>query len=117
MKVIVAGSRSIVEYETVKKAIDDSNFNIDTVISGCARGVDTFGEQWATENNIKIERFPADWNRYGKRAGYLRNEEMAKVADALIAVWDGESRGTGHMIKLAQKYNLRIYIHNIDGLF
>jgi predicted Rossmann fold nucleotide-binding protein DprA/Smf involved in DNA uptake len=117
MKVIIAGSRSIVDYEIVRKAIEESKFNIDIVVSGCARGVDTFGEQWAIENNIKIEKHPADWNRYGKRAGYLRNEEMAKVADALIAVWDGESNGTAHMIKLALKYKLKIFIYTTGGMF
>ena len=55
----------------------------------------------------KCYRFPADWDKYGKAAGYKRNGEMARNADALIAFWDGKSRGTKHMIDLAKKYDLQ----------
>lgn len=81
------------------------------VISGTASGVDTLGERWAKENDIPVFRCPADWNKHGKRAGYLRNVEMAQGADALVAVWDGESRGTRHMIDIARRMSLRIYVH------
>ena len=80
-------------------------------MSGTARGVDRFGEQWAIENNVAIKPFPADWDTYGKRAGYLRNTQMAEYADALIAVWDGESRGTKHMIDEAKKESLEYFIY------
>jgi hypothetical protein len=57
-----------------------------------------------------VERYPADWERYGKSAGYRRNKEMALVAQALVAFWDGESLGTKHMIDIAHKYKLTIKI-------
>ena len=80
-------------------------------MSGTARGVDRFGEQWAIENNVAIKRFPADWDTHGKRAGYLRNIQMDDYADALIAVWDGESRGTKHMIEEAKRKGLEWFVH------
>jgi hypothetical protein len=83
------------------------------VISGRALGVDRLGEEWAKKNNIPIEWYPANWDRDGKAAGPLRNVRMAEKADALIAVWDGESRGTAHMISTARKLKLIIYICKI----
>jgi hypothetical protein len=114
MKVIIAGSRSIVEYKHIGDAVIDSGFNITEVVSGAARGVDTLGERWAEVNNIQATRFPADWDKYGKIAGPVRNEQMAKYADALIAIWDGFSRGTKNMIDLARKYKLQTYIKIVE---
>ena len=72
------------------------------VISGCARGADSLGELYAKTKGYATgkmeERHPADWNKNGKSAGYIRNEQMAEVADALVAFWDGKSRGTANMI-------------------
>lgn len=110
MRVIIAGSRDITSMEHVERAIKESGFNITTVVSGGARGVDSLGERWAEDNGITMVRFPADWKRHGKKAGYIRNEEMAKYGDALIAVWDGESRGTENMINLAQDNGLKIHV-------
>ena len=62
------------------------------------------------ENGWEVLSFPADWDKYGKAAGYKRNDEMARNADALIAFWDGKSRGTRHMIDLAKKYGLQTRI-------
>lgn len=110
MKVIIAGSRQVTDYNAVKSAIEASGFKITKVLSGCARGVDRFGERWAKENNVSVVYFPADWEQYGKRAGMLRNFEMAGLADALIAVWDMKSKGTKNMIDLARKGKLKVYI-------
>jgi hypothetical protein len=111
VKVIIAGSRRITEYDTVVCAVTDSWFAITEVISGGAAGVDRLGERYAKEHNLPFRVFPADWNRHGKYAGYKRNVEMAKNADALIAIWDGESRGTKHMIDIADLYGIQIYVH------
>ena len=110
MKTIIAGSRTITEYSIVLKAIENSKFKITEVVSGTALGVDKLGEEYAKENNIPIKQFPADWNRHGKKAGYLRNKEMAEYADAVVLVWDGKSRGTKHMYDLSKKYNLQGYL-------
>lgn len=114
MRTIIAGSRDITDYELVLKAIENSQFNITTLICGEARGVDVLGKRYAMENNIQIESYPVtkhDWQIHGNSAGYLRNEKMAKVSDALIAVWDGKSNGTRHMINLAKKYGLKTYVY------
>jgi len=112
MKVIVAGSRSISEYETVEKAILSSNFEITEIVSGTARGVDQSGEYFGVTNNIAVKRFPADWKKYNKGAGPIRNKQMADYADALIAVWDGKSRGTKNMIETMKKMDKEVYVFN-----
>jgi hypothetical protein len=80
------------------------------IISGTCRGADLLGEQYARENNLPVYRFPANWKKYGKTAGYLRNRKMAEKADALVAFWDGKSRGTANMITLARGRQLQIRI-------
>lgn len=114
MKVIIAGSRDITDLETVKEAVSRSGFRISEVVSGCARGVDTLGEVVAVGLGVPIKRFPAFWNEYGKRAGYLRNVEMADYADGLVAIWDGVSNGTLHMITVAKKNDLKVFVYRVD---
>ena len=114
-RVIIAGSRDFSDYDALKSYADAKLSNISRrdsieVVSGCARGADTLGERYAEERGYGIKKFPADWNRYGKSAGYLRNVEMAEYADALIAFWDGKSKGTEHMIRIAKNRGLRIGI-------
>lgn len=113
MKTIIAGSRTIEDYDIVLAAILASNFDITEVVSGTAKGVDILGERFAEDIEIAIKKFPADWDKYGKRAGYIRNEEMADYANAAICVWDGESRGTQHMINIATKKNLKLFVYKI----
>lgn len=110
MKTIIAGSRSIIDSEEINKAVSMSEFEITEVVSGTARGVDKLGESWALENGIPIKQFPADWDKFGRGAGYIRNAQMAEYSDALIAVWDGHSRGTRHMINCAQKKGIHVYV-------
>jgi len=114
MRTIIAGTRDIISYYQVVTAIRESGFEITEVISGTARGVDSLGERWAREKNIPCQQFPAQWDKYGKSAGYRRNEDMAKVADALIAVWDGQSRGTKHMINIARTRGLQVFIRFVN---
>lgn len=112
-RVIVAGSRNFDDYELLSDTSDKllQNKGKDVVIvSGTARGADTLGEQYAAERGFQISRFPADWDRFGKSAGYRRNVQMAENADALVAFWDGVSRGTGHMINIAKEKNLLVRI-------
>lgn len=116
MKTIIAGSRDITDYEVVKKAIESCDFiTVTSVISGGARGVDYLGEKWAKDNKIPYEIIPADWVYYKKRAGFIRNLAMARHADALIAIWDGASPGTKHMINTARKNNLVVFVHMYKG--
>lgn len=115
MKVIIAGSRNIVDYEVVKEAIEESQFTIKKVVSGGAKGVDALGERYADEMNIPLVIFFADWNTHGRSAGPIRNKKMAENADALIAIWDGRSRGTKNMIETAQKMKLFVYVKRVDN--
>lgn len=117
MKTIIAGSRSIHSYAVVEQAIIDSGFDdidggITEVVSGCARGVDALGEEWAYKNHRKVILFPADWNN-GPSAGHQRNARMAAYADALIAVWDGQSKGTANMIAQAKKRGLKVFVYEV----
>ena len=109
MRVIIAGTRSITDYATVVKAIEESGFEVTEVLTGCARGVDLLGERYAKERGIPYRRFPADWKRDGKAANAIRNRRMAENADALIAVWDGRSSGTANAIEEAQRLGLPVH--------
>jgi hypothetical protein len=112
MRVIIAGSRDIADPRALQAALQEVDWRITQVVCGMARGADKLGYDWAKANNIPIAEFPADWNRYGKSAGHRRNAEMAKNADALLALWDGQSRGTNNMIYLAACHNLKVHIFN-----
>ena len=115
MKVVIAGSRTVRKPEIVFEAIKASGFEITTVVSGGCHGPDTYGEQWAHRNQIPIKRFIAEFDRYGKSAGPKRNREMAAYAEALIAVFDGQSRGTANMIEEAQRRGLKVYVHEVKA--
>jgi len=113
MRTIIAGSRSIEDYRDVVKAIEKAGFSISEIVSGTARGPDQLGERYARQHGIKVTRFPADWNKYGRSAGYKRNETMAQYAKngQLIAIWDGKSKGTVHMINLAKQYGITVFVY------
>ena len=117
MKVIIAGSRNISDTTNNRQhlinAINESFFVVTEVVCGMAWGVDNLGRIWAESNGIKVTQFPADWKKYGKGAGIVRNLEMAEYADGLIAVWDGTSRGTANMIQTAKNKGLKIYVYKI----
>jgi len=116
-KVIVAGSRTFENYELLCEKLDyflqNKNKKEIEIISGTTRGADRLGERYCKSRGLTLTQFPADWNRYGKKAGYLRNEEMAKYADACVCFWNGKSKGTEHMIKLAKNHNLNLKIIKI----
>ena len=114
-KIIIAGGRDFMDYNLLKektnKILQKKKVTHKIVIiSGCARGADTLGLRYASENAFDVEEYPADWDKYGKKAGYMRNVEMAENADALIAFWDGKSKGTKHMIDIATERNLPIRV-------
>ena len=125
IRIIIAGSRDFNDYIKLKEAmhdiIDGLNKNNENklnikIISGTARGADKLGEKYANEYGYKVVRFIPDWNGLGKSAGYVRNAEMAKYAiendniGVLVAFWDGVSKGTKHMIDLANKHGLEVHI-------
>lgn len=111
-RVIVAGSRSFGDYsllsETMDTLLKEKKKTHDiSIVCGKAQGADTLGEKYARERGYEVAEFPAKWDEYGKSAGHLRNEQMAMNADALVAFWDGQSRGTRDMIGLARKHGLK----------
>lgn len=114
---IIAGSRTVSSLPLVCQAILNSDWlpYITELVSGCARGVDTIGEEWALGCSppIPIVRFPADWASHGRSAGFLRNVLMADYSDGLIAVWDGLSPGTSHMIRTATAKGLEVYVEKV----
>lgn len=109
MKTIIAGSRDRSLSSVDKELL--ATLGITEVVCGGARGIDTDGRLWAEEQGIPVKMFPADWNKYGKSAGCIRNEEMAVYADMLVAFWDGESRGTKHMIRVAGEAGLKVIVN------
>lgn len=129
LRIIVAGGRDFKNYDLLSNIImkyleemDDTGI-VDNpkqikFVSGAARGADSLGEQFAYTWGYDVARFVANWDTYGKSAGYRRNAEMAKFASeegnigVLIAFWDGKSRGTKHMIDLAKRYALDVHVVN-----
>ena len=116
-RVIIAGGRDFTDYDLLKQHCDymlsrRAEGEEIVVISGGASGADALGEKYARERGYSLRQFPAKWELYGKRAGPMRNREMADNADALIAYWDGKSRGTKNMIEEATKRGLKVSVKN-----
>jgi hypothetical protein len=112
MKLIIAGSRAFADYQHAEVALLPllEGGDVDEVISGGAYGADAVGEAWANEHGIPVTVYLPDLKKHGKKAGILRNVEMAKEADALVAFWDGKSRGTKHMIEEAKRQGLKVQV-------
>ena len=117
MNILIAGSREFNDYKLLEDTLNqwaDSNPDFSqeeiSIVSGMARGADKLGVQFAEEYGLKLISMPADWNTYGKSAGYKRNEAMAKITDIAFIFWDGQSKGTKHMIDLCHKYYITTQI-------
>ena len=110
MKTIIAGSRIGVTIKHIEQAMQSIDWEVTEVVSGCAAGADTLGIYWAKMNKKPVKKFPADWLKHGKSAGPIRNRQMAEYADALVALWDGRSRGTKNMIDEAMKRELKVFV-------
>lgn len=113
MKVIIAGPRNCYDVQALDRAIAESGFEITEVVSGCATGVDHLGEMWARSRWIPIKEFPADWKRLGRKAGPIRNRQMALYADAAVFLWDGQSRGTKNCIQEVEGLGKPSYVYRI----
>ena len=113
MKVIIAGSRDITDRDLVYRAVAESGFEITEVVCGAARGADCCGAHWGVDHGVPVKLFHPDWDKHGKAAGPIRNRQMAEYADALILVWDGQSKGSANMLNHAVACGLRVYEHNL----
>jgi hypothetical protein len=110
MILAIIGSRGFKDKELLDSILTPRKDLIKKVISGGANGADKLGEQWAIENKIETEIFYPDWNKYGKKAGFIRNEDIIKNSTHVIAFWDGESKGTKHSIGLSKKLEKKLKI-------
>lgn len=114
-RVIIAGCRDFDNYELLKERCelflrDKTETHNVIIVSGHAPGADAMGERFAKEHVLPCEIHPADWAKYGRSAGPIRNAEMASCSDALIAFWDGQNPGTRSMIELARKKGLQVAV-------
>lgn len=114
-RVVIAGCRDYNNYNEAKEFIDFCTCNIRkeneiVIVSGGASGADAIGEQYAKENGFKVEKYPADWKKYGRAAGPIRNKQMAEISDYVICFWDNKSKGTKSMIEYAKELNRRVKI-------
>lgn len=112
MRVVIAGSRSIQNWELLKATIASSPFPVTEIVSGMAQGIDLLAVDYAVIYQIPWLERPAEWRRYGVSAGYIRNTHMLEESDALIAIWDGVSRGTAHSIREAKRLKKHLFVEN-----
>lgn len=116
MKTIIAGGRDYRVVNGVQQPFTEEDcrvlqvFHITEVVCGMAPGADACGKLWAESRGIPVKEFKADWATFGKVAGPVRNRAMAQYADALIAFWDGKSRGTKNMIEEARARGLKVFV-------
>lgn len=112
MRLIISGGRDIWDFDFIVDTIKFYTQNLDswTLVCGMAPGVDTVAYDYCEANGIPIVKYYADWDNYGKKAGPLRNEDMALHAEALLAIWDGNSPGTNDMIKRATDHGLKFKV-------
>ena len=106
MKLLIAGSRSIRDFDLSPYVPD----GVEVIISGGANGVDTLAEKYADKNHISKIIMRPDYARYGKGAPLKRNEEMVNIADEVLVIWDGVSRGTKHTADHANKQGKRVIL-------
>ncbi len=115
MRIIIAGSRDFDDYELLERTMNRLTLRVDniTVLSGGAKGADTLGEQWALCNMFPVERYHPDWTKHGKKAGPIRNDEMAKAVGPkgkCVVFYDGSSPGSTNMIETAKAYGLKLKV-------
>ena len=122
MKLIIAGSRDLPrdEDQAIEMGLILMKFQlkwagepIEEVVSGGAGGADSAGENWAKLWKIPVKRFPADWKKWGKIAGIMRNCEMARYANACVVFWDGRSPGSKDMIHQAMRNSLKLFVFTL----
>ena len=114
-RIVIAGCRDYENFEAAKRFIDICLSNVRKeneiiIVSGGARGADAIGERYAKENGFAVEKYPADWEKYGKSAGPIRNKQMAEISDYVICFWNEKSKGTKSMIDFAKKLNKPVRI-------
>ena len=115
MKLIVAGGRDFTDTNRMiaelQKLVESGEItDSPELVCGMARGADMLAYSLWANNRMPIHNFPANWNKHGKSAGYKRNQEMGEFADAAVCFWDGNSKGTKHMIDIMNRLNKPVYV-------
>lgn len=118
VRLIVSGSRDICNEILVcgilqRYYVEVFDFDVDAVITGGARGVDSIAHKWARLIGLRTIVRNADWDRYGKSAGPIRNREMLEYGNTLLAIWNGKSKGTKDMIDISLKRGVVTYVERI----
>lgn len=114
IKLGVVGGRNFRDYVLLKRVLDrlKNRTNISTIVSGGAKGADSLGKRWAQENQVELIEFLPDWKTHGKKAGFIRNREIVESSTAIVAFWDGKSKGTQNTIQTAKKLNKKVLVIN-----
>lgn len=117
INVIVAGGRDFNKYNRLAVCLNRylPKDKICTIVSGGARGADSLGEVYAKNKSLTLMKFPANWDLHGRSAGFIRNNDMAKNAEMLIAFWDRKSKGTQNMIETAIRHKLEVCVFDYTG--
>ena len=110
MKVGIIGSRGFNNYELVDEVMNEHIDEVEVIVSGGAKGADTIGEFWAKQNNKNLLIFKPEWGKFGKRAGFIRNQDIVKNSDLVLAFWDGQSKGTKNSIDLCEKFGIPVKV-------
>ena len=110
----IVGSRTFKDYDLMDATLGRVNSNIVKVVSGGAKGADRLGAVWAKKHGILVDEYIPNWSMYGKSAGFKRNQSIVDASDALMAFWDGTSKGTKHSIDLAKKKGIPYHIVRFD---
>jgi uncharacterized phage-like protein YoqJ len=112
MRVIIAGCRTFTDYRDLHELVRGSGIRkkIKLIITGGAKGADELGKEYAKINEIDHFEYLPEWEKYGRSAGPIRNKKMIEAADGLLAIWDGSSKGTAHIISEARKKGIFVKI-------
>lgn len=110
MKLLIAGSRGITDFDLSEHVPKDTEM----IISGGAKGIDTVASEYAVKHNIPITIVRPQYEQFGIAAPIKRNEQMVEMADEILVVWDGASRGTKSTIDLARRMNKRVTVVIVD---
>lgn len=120
MKWVITGTRTIQDQDIIYSHLEDilnKYGKPDVLIHGCCKGVDEISGNWAKDRFIPVLEFPAKWRELGKKAGPIRNREMADVCvrgDICVSLWDGVSKGTKDMIDVCESKGLVLEVKVIE---
>ena len=110
MRIGVIGSRAFNDVELLNRELDKYLDKVSVIVSGGAKGADKLGEMWALQNNITTEIFDPEFKSFGRGAYRMRNIEIVRNSDLIIAFWDGKSKGTDQTVGIAKKAGVPVMV-------